>query len=311
MIVKSLHLDGAGQATETTLDLSISSSWHHFQGMPDAGWVKNQTSMSSFAKMHLLTAETRPKTWFEDDELVISLRGMNFNENAAPEEMIAIKVWIKGDVIVTCCEGKSRSINALMEDLKNGHGAKTIPMLLVRLVEQLAFFANQFIDQLDAILDSEEDDISSHNFQIFHPKMNTIRRQVAFVKRYLAPQREALDRLYRAKVPGFDDRFYDLLYIQIDQYVLILEQLDILKERVLSLKEQFMAYVDHQQNSRLYVLAIVSAIFLPLSFVTGLLGINVGGVPGIDNPWAFTWVSGVSFILAIFMLIWFKNKKWF
>jgi len=63
-------------------------------------------------------------------------------------------------------------------------------------------------------------------------------------------------------------------------------------------------------NKAMYVLSIVAAIFLPLGLLTGLLGINVGGIPGTENEWAFTLVSLVLMAIAIGLVVWFRKIKW-
>jgi zinc transporter len=64
-------------------------------------------------------------------------------------------------------------------------------------------------------------------------------------------------------------------------------------------------------NTRMYVLSVVAAIFLPLGFLTGLLGINVGGIPGTENPWAFLIFSLLIVGILVVQMLWFKYKKWF
>jgi zinc transporter len=63
-------------------------------------------------------------------------------------------------------------------------------------------------------------------------------------------------------------------------------------------------------NKAMYLLSIIAAIFLPLGLLTGLLGINVGGIPGTDSKWAFTLVTVVLVSLAIILVAWFKKIKW-
>ena len=64
-------------------------------------------------------------------------------------------------------------------------------------------------------------------------------------------------------------------------------------------------------NTRMYVLSVVAAIFLPLGFLTGLLGINVGGIPGTENPWAFLIFSLLIVGILVVQMLWLKYKKWF
>jgi zinc transporter len=68
--------------------------------------------------------------------------------------------------------------------------------------------------------------------------------------------------------------------------------------------------ISEESNSRMYVLSIVSAIFLPLGFATGLLGINVGGIPGAENHYAFAIFIGILVALAGGLLVFFRYKKW-
>jgi zinc transporter len=90
-----------------------------------------------------------------------------------------------------------------------------------------------------------------------------------------------------------------------------LEDLDAIRERVAVTQEELQSRLAEQQNVRMYVLSIVAAIFLPLGFLTGLLGINVGGIPGADNPLAFGMFMGFLVLLLAAQLIYFRVKKWF
>ena len=63
-------------------------------------------------------------------------------------------------------------------------------------------------------------------------------------------------------------------------------------------------------NDRMYLLAIISALFLPLGFLTGLFGINVGGLPGVEDPNAFWWFcSGVA-VIALGVGVWMRKRRW-
>ena len=97
---------------------------------------------------------------------------------------------------------------------------------------------------------------------------------------------------------------------QTEQVTHHLENLDVARERGLALREQYMSLLAQQQNTRLYVLSIVAAVFLPLTFVTGVLGMNLAGQPGTENPSAFMLsmllMVGAGTGLAVF----FRWRKW-
>jgi len=72
----------------------------------------------------------------------------------------------------------------------------------------------------------------------------------------------------------------------------------------------FINRLSEQMNKAMYVLSIVAAIFLPLGLLTGLLGINVGGIPGTESPFAFAIVSLFLVVIAILLIWHFKRLKW-
>ena len=89
-----------------------------------------------------------------------------------------------------------------------------------------------------------------------------------------------------------------------------LEDIDLARERLVVMQEEFLAQQAQQQNSRMYVLSVVAAVFLPLTFVTGLLGMNVGGLPGLDNPDGFIASVVVMIVAAAGLIAFFRWKRW-
>ena len=76
------------------------------------------------------------------------------------------------------------------------------------------------------------------------------------------------------------------------------------------LREEFLGQMAQEQNSRMYVLSVVAAVFLPLTFVTGLLGMNVGGLPGLDSPNGFFGSVVIMIVAAAGLVVFFRWKKW-
>ena len=137
-----------------------------------------------------------------------------------------------------------------------------------------------------------------------------LRRQIASVRRFVAPQRDALDRLYRNPGTLLSDTEANSLREEADRVTRYLEDLDLARERAIVLQEEHMNELAHLQNTRMYVLSVVAAIFLPLTFVTGLLGMNVGGLPGVDSPLGFMVALVVMVATSAVMLIYFRFRKW-
>ena len=95
-----------------------------------------------------------------------------------------------------------------------------------------------------------------------------------------------------------------------NRLTLILENLDLVRERAMVAQEEFLALLAHEQNTRMLLLSIIAAVFLPLSFLTGLMGMNVAGLPGTESPAAFWAVSIIMLAIAALILVLLRRKGW-
>jgi len=119
-----------------------------------------------------------------------------------------------------------------------------------------------------------------------------------------------LDRMNRRHPAVLaEDDALDLLR-EADRVTRYLEDLDLARERIVVLQEELSGQIAQQQNSRMYVLSVVAAVFLPLTFVTGLLGMNVGGLPGLENPMGCAVSIVIMIAAAVVLLLFFRWKRW-
>ena len=130
------------------------------------------------------------------------------------------------------------------------------------------------------------------------------------MRRYLAPQREALNWILSERVAWFEAEDRARVREAGDRLAQYIETLDSVRERAAVTQEELINQISEESNARMYILSIVSAVFLPLGFATGLLGINVGGIPGADNDQAFMIFIAMLVGLAALMLVYFRYKRW-
>ena len=258
----------------------------------------------------LVRVNTRPRTIVEKEGFLIFLRAVNLNPGDDPDDMVSLRIWLEKNRLITVRQRRVFSIQDLRKDLEDGKGPKNTKELFLTIVERLADRISEYVDAIEEKVGEFEDTIESSNSNKTRVEVSSLRRQSAQVRRYLAPQRDALDSFYRQSQSFLDDaQVYDL-HEQTDRIVRYVEDLDLVRERCLVLQEELMNRIAQEQNARMYVLSIVAAIFLPISFVTGLFGMNVAGLPGIDVPMAFNLVAGGMAVVVIGILSYFKLKKW-
>jgi len=90
-----------------------------------------------------------------------------------------------------------------------------------------------------------------------------------------------------------------------------IEDLDAIRERAQIIKDELSNILADRLNRNMYLLSVIAAIFLPLGFLTGLLGVNIGGIPGVNNSYAFGFFCGILFVIVMIQIYIFKKNKWF
>ena len=161
----------------------------------------------------------------------------------------------------------------------------------------------------DEVDDLEEAVLTMESYEL-RPKIAELRRHAIGLRRYLAPQREAVSRLFNEKLDWLSEIDRLRLRESADRTTRFLEDLDMNRERAVVIQEELAAHLSEKMNRTMYMLSIVAAIFMPLGFLTGLLGINIGGIPGSDYSGAFM-IFCIFLTLLVILQIWiFKRKKW-
>ena len=286
--------------------------WIHFDVADPhvAGWLATEAGLPEIAIDTLLAGETRPRSQVTDAGMLAVLRGVNTNPGADPEDMVSIRVWIDQHRIISSRRRRLLSVDDLSAALRSGTGPTTTGNFLVALIERLADRIGGFVDGIEDRMEAAEDEISDGKQAGFRQRLSALRRQMAGVRRFLAPQRDALDRLTRQAGAWFSEAEAHGLRQEADRITRFLEDLELARESAIVLQEELLSLVAQEQNARMYVLSIVAAIFLPLSFITGLLGMNVGGLPGLENASGFAWSVVVMVVFAACLLLLFRWKRW-
>ena len=274
-------------------------------------WLVNDSGLPAAVVESLLALETRPRSHVSEQGSLIVLRGVNMNPGDDPEDMVSVRIWLEPARIVSARRRRLLSVQDVRAALDEGHGPTSSGAFLVALIARLADRIGDFVNLLEERIGEAEDRAEAGDIASSRKTNSVLRRQLASVRRFLAPQRDALDRLYRQPGGLFSDAESNGLREEADRMTRYLEDIDLAREHLVVMQEEFLALQAQEQNSRMYVLSVVAAIFLPLTFVTGLLGMNVGGLPGLESPNGFI-ASVVIMVLAAGALIaFFRWKKWF
>ena len=296
-----------------SLDESDGLLWVHldFEAEGAANWLRNSSGLDDTVVDAMLAADSRPRYVSGEDGSLVFLRGVNTNPGEDPEDMVSIRMWVEENRIIATRRRRLLAVKEIVEALDKGKGPKSSGEFVAVLVGLLADRIGDFVETIEDNLDGCEAKLQAQDAAGLGAKISNIRRQIAGVRRFLAPQRDALDKLSRFPASWISNDELQILREESDRVTRSLEDLDLARERAMVLREERDGQLAQQQNTRMYVLSVVAAIFLPLTFITGMFGMNVGGLPGVNSPEGFTGSMILMGISVVILIVFFKIKKWF
>lgn len=274
-------------------------------------FLKKNSQLDELSREALLEGETRPRTVVSGNGLLINLRGVNLNPGADPDDLVSIRLWTDGERVFSSRRRRIMAAEGIRQQILSGTGpasaVEIVTMLAAKLVERMS----EEIENLDDRVDELENRMLEAESRQMRTELAEIRRSSIALRRYLAPQREALTRLHSEELDWLDRRHRAKIRETTDRVIRYVEDLDSVRERTAVIQDELMNRLSDQMNRNMYLLTIVATVMLPLGFLTGLLGINVDGIPGaVDTPWAFAAVcAGLTTLVAIEIWV-FRRLGW-
>ena len=307
--------DGSIQTIENQSDLASlepgNFTWLHFQSdLPGTESALLGLDLHEDVVNALCASETRPRMMQFANGNVLLLRAINKNANAEPEDMVSLRLWISEQwVISTRKRDRSlRSTQLIKQKFEQNRAPANAAELASLLIQNITEIIGEVVDDIDEEVSRYEDELTEGFGDRL--RLSEVRKRSADLRRFLSPQRDALEEFYRNGVL-LDSTQRSTIRELSDRTARYVEELDLCREHALVLQEELRQNLAEKQATRLYVLSLVTAVFLPLSFLTGVFGMNVAGLPGVENPLGFVYVAGIMAIIALVVMVVMKMQKWF
>lgn len=273
-------------------------------------WLSEQTTLSREAKALLLGAETHVPLRVVGDVAMGVVSDLHHDFEDDPSAVGALRVYFDERRMVTSRRHPLQAVDRLRRTVERGRcELRPLPLiaaLLHHLSDAFVSLIHESTVDLDAIEAAILDDAGEGAADL-----GRVRRQLARLRRHLGPQRLALGAL-AARPPMWaspdDSATLRDAASRIDG---VGHDLDLAQERARQLQDERAAALAEITNRNLYVLSIFTAVFLPMTLVTGVFGMNVGGLPGLNDPSGFLWTMGLMAATGAVTLVVLKVSRIF
>ena len=314
-LVFGIDLEACEELTLVTSHESLHQAkrlWLHLCNIDDVieSWLQDHSALEPDQHAVLFSEADRPRFFANNDDLLLVFRAINCNPGSDPEEMVALHIYASADRMISIRHKKVIAVDDTKTVLlKRGKPTRT-GEVLASICEKIADRISDTIETMEDEADELEDQVVNNESRQLRVQLAAFRRKTITLRRFLAPQRETFAHLAVHTCSWLLPEDHRILRESSEMITKACEDLDSLREHAVITQEELASRLGERMERVTCLLTMVATIFLPLGFLTGLMGINVGGMPGIHDSSAF-WIfcSLLAVILTIELVI-FRMNKW-
>ncbi len=183
--------------------------------------------------------------------------------------------------------------------------------LLYRLIDTIVDSYYSVLENIGRQVEDIEDSISSNPTVLDFQRIQKLRKEFIYLRKVVYPLREALNKVVKNEDGFIEDRNIKYFSDVYDHVIHLIDSVDTYKDLTSTLMDLYMNTINYKMNEVMKLLTIITTIFIPLSFIAGIYGMNFDVMPELRWSWGYYSVLGLMGVIFILMIIYFKHKKWF
>lgn len=273
-------------------------------------WLRDVARLDRFTIDALTALETRPRCDQIDGAAVLNMRGMTQAAMQSSDPLASIRLHAEGMRVISVTRLPLDAVD-VARAATEASDVRDAGDLIATLAEAITEQLDPQVADLGDSLDMCEEQLDARQAFELRKKVNVVRRQAIGYRRFLYPQRVALEKLSTLPVRWLSDD--DRLHISgaADRAARMAEELESIRERAALIHETLTDLRAEVIDQRSLLIAVAAMVFLPLTFITGLFGMNVQGIPYDNHPGSFWVITGFSLAVAAAVTFYFVRRHWF
>ena len=297
-------------------------TWMNIYGLHETEILKK---IERHFNIHLLVIEDilntnqRPKIEIYDDYIFIVTKMISFDDKTFTLETEQISLILHDNHIICFQEKRGDFFNPLRERIKNALGrirkCKT-DYLAYAILDMIVDNYFLVLEKLGDKIEELDEEITSGSEPELAKKINTLKRTLIFFRKNIWPLREVINSITRNEIPYFKDKTLPFLRDLYDHIIQVIDTTESYREIITGLLDMYMTGISNRMNEVMKVLTIIATIFIPLSFLAGVYGMNFDtsispfNLPELHYKYGYLFFWSLVVLIGGGLLLFFKRKKW-
>lgn len=291
-------------------------SWININGLHDVNLMEN---VGQYFGLHALVLEDimntkhRPKAEEYDDYLFFTLKMLHYNEETLEVENEQVSFVLGEYTIVSFQEKEGDVFEPIRERIRKGKGKvreKKTDYLVYLLIDIVIDNYYTVIEQLGTRLEELEEMVLDNPPKNFLSTIQQLKKQLIMVRKAVYPLREAIGFMEKGDTKFVADDTLKYFRDVYDHTITVIDSVETYRDMLSSIKDIYLSSLSNKMNNTMKVLTIMASIFIPLTFIAGVYGMNFKHMPELDSPYGYVGVWVAMIVTAITLIIYFKKKDW-
>jgi magnesium transporter len=292
-------------------------TWINVEGVDQVELVEklgNCFGLHPLVLEDILNTDQRPKMEIHGEYVYIVLKMLSGGDPNRWVESEQVSLILGANFVISFQEGKEGDVlNPVRERIRGGKGfirKMGSDFLAYSLIDTIVDNYFLVLERLGEKIELLEEELVARPTTATLQEIQKFKNEMTFVRRVVWPLREVISGLARKESPLVKETTEIYLRDVYDHVVQVMDTIEVYREMLSGMLDIYLSSVSNRLNSVMKVLTIIATIFMPLTFIAGIYGMNFKYMPELDWRWAYPAVWLVVVIIGISMLIYFKKKKW-
>lgn len=261
----------------------------------------------------ILNTDQRPKIEDYGEDLFVVLKMLSYDDRTGEISAEQVSLVLRSNAVLSFVEGEGSVFAPIQERIRNGKGRLRkigADYLLYTLLDAI-------VDNYFGILEKMGDKIEGLEQKlVVNPttqtllKIQNLKREMIFLRKWVWPLREVIGGLERGESLRIHDSTRLYMRDVYDHTIQVMDTIETIRDMLSGMMDIYLSSVNNRMNAVMKVLTIIATIFMPLTFIAGVYGMNFKFMPELEWRWGYPGIWLIMASIAMFMLIIFKKKKW-
>lgn len=266
-----------------------------------------------------ILTDQRPKVEDYDDYIFIVLKMLYYNENGDDTlgetkiDVDQVSMILGSNFIISFKEKEVDVFNPLRDRLRMARGKirkQGADYLAYSMMDSIVDHYFVIMERLGERFEELEDMVVANPEPGILPTIYNLKRDMLFMRKSVWPLREAISRLQRTDSHLVSESTKIYLRDVYDHTIQVIENIETFRDMSASLLETYLSSLSNKLNEVIKLLTVISTIFIPLTFLAGVYGMNFRFMPELESPWGYPAVLILMLLVVVVMLAYFRRKEW-